>query len=353
MNFRNNYFDTLDEFKKEYFSILCDEIPDFLFDYINTAEMQKQAGISVSCGTIYSRLFNRRKWFSSLDHSIGVALIIWNFTKDKKQTLSGLFHDIATPVFKHCIDFMNGDYEKQESTEELTTKIIRDSKEIMRLLERDGIKVEEVCDYHIYPIVDNDTPMLSSDRLEYTLSNGLGVFEELWTIEEVKEIYNNIEIQRNENGIEELGFKDKKIAEKFVNNMSKLSNSYVTNRTLISMQFLADIMKKMSDYKLITKDDLYNFSEKEIIGKIESCQYANISECFNKWKNATSVQESDVMVADKYCKSLRGKRRYINPLVKVGNEYMRINMVSEEAEKNIQSVLGFKKKEYVCLDFNF
>ncbi|MCI8518860.1 MAG: hypothetical protein HFJ51_01730 [Clostridia bacterium] len=85
-------------------------------------------------------------------------MIVWNFTKDKKQTLAGLFHDIATPAFKHCIDFMNGDYGKQESTEELTQQIISESKEIMALLNRDNIKVEEVSDYHIYPIADNDTP---------------------------------------------------------------------------------------------------------------------------------------------------------------------------------------------------
>ena len=39
----------------------------------------------------------------------------------------------------------------------------------MQLLSRDNIKVEEVCDYHKYPIADNDTPMLSSDRLEYII----------------------------------------------------------------------------------------------------------------------------------------------------------------------------------------
>jgi len=32
---------------------------------------------------------------------------------------------------------MNGDYHKQESTEELTTKTIENSDEIMRLLKRD------------------------------------------------------------------------------------------------------------------------------------------------------------------------------------------------------------------------
>lgn len=153
----NNYFENLDEETKRYFDILSKEKPDFLNEYINTEAMQRQAGISISCGTIYSKMYNL-KWFSSLEHSVGVALIVWNFTKNKKQTLAGLFHDIATPVFKHTIDFMNGDYEKQESTEELTEKIIVGSKDIMDLLNRDNIKVEEVADYHIYPIADNDTP---------------------------------------------------------------------------------------------------------------------------------------------------------------------------------------------------
>ena len=119
--------------------------------------MQKQSQISVTCGTIYSKLCPY-DWYSSLDHSVGVALIIWHFTQDKKQTLAGLFHDIATPAFKHTIDFLKGDYETQETTEALTTQIITESKEIMKLLERDGIKVEEVNDYHRYPIADNDTP---------------------------------------------------------------------------------------------------------------------------------------------------------------------------------------------------
>lgn len=132
----------------KYFKILSNEFPDFLYDYINTPEIQKQARISITSGTIYSKLYNQM-WYSNLDHS--VALIIWNFTKEKKQTLAGLFHDISTPVFKHTIDFLNKDYEKQESTQELTTKIITESKKIMNLLKRDGIKVEEVSDYRIYP----------------------------------------------------------------------------------------------------------------------------------------------------------------------------------------------------------
>jgi len=349
----NNYLENLDETIKKYFKILSDEFPEFLYDYINTPEMQKQAGISVSCGTIYSKMYNQM-WYSSLDHSVAVALIIWNFTKDKKQTLSGLFHDIATPVFKHTIDFMNKDYEKQESTEELTTKIISESKEIMNLLQRDGIKVEEVSDYHIYPIADNDTPMLSSDRLEYTLSNGLGATEKIWELKEIEEIYKNIEIQENEEGIQELGFKDLKIAEKFVHTMSILSRLYRRSKTVFSMQLLADVMKKMSDKNMISISDLYKLSEKEVIGKIEHCNDENIAKCFNIWRNATEINTSETLPIKKYFVSIeKMKVRYINPLVRNNNKYKRIYDISENAKEDIEKTLNYKTAKYTYLDFQF
>ena len=349
----NNYLENLDEKIKKYFKILSKEFPEFLNDYINTPEMQKQAGISVSCGTIYSKMYNQM-WYSSLNHSVAVALIIWNFTKDKKQTLSGLFHDIATPVFKHTIDFMNKDYEKQESTEELTTKIISESKEIMNLLNRDEIKVEEISDYHIYPIADNDTPMLSSDRLEYTLSNALGATEKIWELSEIEEIYKNIEIQKNEEGIQELGFKDLKIAEKFVHTMSILSRLYRREKTVFSMQLLADIIKKMFDNNMIGISDLYKLSEKEVIEKIEHCNDENISKCFNIWKNATEINTSDTLPINKYYVSIeKMKVRYINPLVRNVNKYERIYNISENAKKDIEKTMNYKTAKYTYLDFQF
>ena len=40
----NTYLDTLNEEVRKYFKILSKEFPEFLNDYINTPEMQKQAG---------------------------------------------------------------------------------------------------------------------------------------------------------------------------------------------------------------------------------------------------------------------------------------------------------------------
>lgn len=349
----NHYFENLNGIIKEYFHVLSNEIPDFLYDYIDTPEMQRIGKIGCGCGTDYTKIFNNKFFYSNLDHSIGVALIVWNFTKDKKQTLAGLFHDISTPVFKHCIDFMNGDYEKQESTEELTTHIIKNSKEIMKLLKRDNIEVSEVDNYHIYPIADNDTPRLSADRLEYTFTGGL-YSKEVWNVEQIRRIYSDIEVQINEENIPELGFKNKSIAEEFISSASQLWPLWISNKDKLLMQFYADTVKRMSEEKYLTKEDLYTLSEKEVINKIENCPDKKISNCFKLFENATNVYESDEPIPDKYCVSVKGKRRYIIPLVKTEeNAYKRINEISDFAKGKIDNYLQIKTKKYAYLDFDF
>lgn len=72
----NTYYDNINEEVKEYFSILEPKFPEWLNEYINTKELLAQAYISVTCGTIYTNLFESDFFFSSLDHSVGVALII-------------------------------------------------------------------------------------------------------------------------------------------------------------------------------------------------------------------------------------------------------------------------------------
>lgn len=340
-----NYLDTVNKRTLEYFKVLESDFPEWLWEYINTEALFKQNYISVTCGTIYSDLFESSYFYSSLDHSIGVALIVWHFTHDKKQTLAGLFHDIATPVFKHCIDFLNGDYMTQESTEDLTTEIISNSSEIMRLLKRDNIKLEEVNDYHKYPIADNDTPMLSADRLEYTLSNALFHYNKL-NLQEIEEIYNDIIIQSNENNVSELGFKTLDIAMRFVRAMSKLAIIYFEERTRYSMQFLADIVKKLNEKKLITIDDLYSKKESDIIRIIESSKYSKV---YDIWKTAKMVNISQQQPENVYFVQHGAKKRYINPLV----NGKRITLIEKEAKELIDKVLNYDMSAYIWLDFDF
>lgn len=339
------YIDSVDKRVLDYFNVLEPNFPEWLNDYIETKELLKQRYISVTCGKIYSNLFEIDFFFSSLDHSVAVALIVWHFTHDKKQTLSGLFHDIATPVFKHCVDFLNGDYMTQESTEDLTSKIIGSSKEIMGLLKRDNIKLEEVDDYHIYPVADNDTPKLSADRFEYSLSNALLTYK-LSNIDDIKKIYNDVILDKDEEGTLELSFKSKATALEFVKITSKLSIIYRDDKTRYSMQLLADIIKKLNEDRLITKEDLYNKKESEVIEIIENSKYKDI---FNIWKNAKNIKVSKEKPENVYFVHHGAKIRYIDPLV----NKRRISSISKEAKKEIDKNLSYDMNNYVYLDFNF
>lgn len=350
----NQFFENLNEEVRQYLKVLTPKFPEWLLEYIYTPEMLRLDGIGMSCGTFYTKVYNDKYFYSSLTHSVAVALIIWNFTHDKKQTISGLFHDIATPTFKHCIDFMNGDSEQQESTEERTEQIIRNAKEIMNLLERDHIKVEEVSNYHIYPIADNDTPRLSADRFEYTLSGGLYQVK-VFDIKDIEKYYNNVTILKNEDNIVELAFKDIKICEDFIHAISNLWPRWIEDEDRLCMQFIADIIKSMHMKGYITVDDLYCLSEKDVIQLIKNCEDSYIRKSFENFENATrnSIYKSDLPNKEIYCTSVKGKKRYINPLVRYENKVCRIKDVSDIANDDITKFLNMKLHTYIGFDFDF
>lgn len=340
-----NYIEQLNENTKEYYRILSKEFPEFLNDYIYTPEMQKLDGVNQICGAYWKKENIYDDIYSVLKHSVGVALIIWNFTHDKKQTLAGLFHDISSPAFKHCIDFLNGDAEKQESTEEQTLEVIKNSKEIMSLLERDKIKLEEISDYKIYPIADNETPKLSADRLEYTFMNGI-YYKKVWDISTIKEIYEDIQIIKNEDNIPELGFKSVEIAEKFIDGARELWPLWIRSEDTLTMYFFADIIEKMYNKNYITRKDLYELSEQEVINLITNCKDIEISNSFNQFMNCNSFIDCEEYKEDKFCVNRKVKRRYINPLIENG----RIYDISNKAKEKIDSYINMKISKYTYAD---
>lgn len=334
---------------QDYFRILSADWPRWLGDYIATPEMQRLAGVCMFCGSNYTNIFRAKHFLSMLEHSVGTALILWHFTRSKKQALAGLFHDISTPAFKHAVDFMNGDYEKQESTEDGAEKIIRGSAEIMRLLKRDRIKVSQVSDYKIYPLADNDQPGLAADRFEYNFSQGL-TWMCIWDLKQIKKIYHNIVIIKNENGVDELAFKKITLAEEWVCSLPKMWQSWCTNRNKIIMQFWADILRSMVLQKFLKIDDLWILSEKEIMERIRKCPNRNLRQAYRKFRRARHVRETDYKIGGKYSIKAKTKRRYALPLVAgLG----RIDKLSQKARDAVNDYLNIKEPKYVSFHFGF
>lgn len=156
-------------------------------------------------------------------------------------------------------------------------------------------------------------------------------------------IYRDKRIEENEI---ELGFKTKKIAREFVKVTSKLSVIYREDRTRYSMQFIADILKSLSNENKISKADLYRLKESEVIDIIESSKYKDI---YHIWKSAKKVKTSKEVPENVYYVHHGAKVRYIDPL----HNGERMSKSCKIAEKMIANNLSYNMDNYVYLDFDF
>lgn len=336
-----------------YYRILSPDFPEFLTPYLELPVMNRLKGIGLLCGTDWTRLYRNRFYYSRFDHSVGVALIVWHFTRDKKQTLAGLFHDLSTPLFSHVADFRKGDALTQSATEEPNAAIIKGNRELVELLARDGLTPEQVCDYHIYPVADNEIPQLSADRLEYMFPSGMAL-EGSWTMEEIQQVYNDLEVMKNEESVDEIGFRTVEAAELYCYRFCMTGHVLQLNENKLTLQLLAKITSLAIDLKIITEEDCMLLSEKEAMERFDKSENPEFRKYYNTFRNMTEIEHTgSKLPEDEYFSvSLKVKQRYINPLVKAGYKARRLYDVSEKSRKLIDDFLTYSDTEWGCVKFS-
>lgn len=352
--FMKSRYDIKDENRhfsvQDYHDVLChpSEKPDFLQKYLELPVLKRLEGVSLLCGTDWTKLYHNRIKYSRLDHSVGAALIIWHFTKDKAQTIAGLLHDISTPVFSHVGDFRQGDALTQQATEAPTSQIIKNDEHLQKLLHEDGLATELVDDYHKYPIADNEIPALSADRLEYMFPSGASL-DGSWTFDEIKKCYENICVLQNENGLPELGFADIKIAELYCEKFCSIGHILQLNENKLTLQLLGEIMNLAVKLNVLQEKDFMTLSESQVIGRIENwisahknCQPDSLSQQFERYyltfKNMEKIIHSEQKLPENqfFSVNLQVKQRFINPLVKVPESKITLQNNEENGVQNSQ-----------------
>ncbi|MGL6106314.1 HD domain-containing protein [Romboutsia sp.] len=318
--------------------IYSKDYPKFIEELINTPEFKRLDNIGMNCGCEYTSfpILNRGKEYTRYIHSIGVAIIVWHFTKDIKQSVAGLLHDISSPVFAHVVDFLNGDHDTQESTEENTEEIIENSIEIQKILKKYNLTTKDVCDYHIYPVADNDSPLLSADRLEYTLGNAY--YYSFKSIDEIKSMYDDLVVCKNEANIDEISFTNLDKAVEFTSVSLVNSRVYTSHEDRFAMQYLADLLKEAIDNKALSLEDLYK-TESEVINKL--CMDDNLKLKFKEFTKFSKVVLNKEKPNEVYSINVSAKKRYINP-----------QLTSKERVSSLSSELSKDIDKYLKEDFN-
>ena len=311
-----------------YTDIYTSSLPQELLAMAETPVMQRLSRVGMHCGceyTAYPIYRNALAPYSRHTHSLGTAAIVWHFTHDLKQAAAGLLHDIATPAFAHVVDFLNGDHLKQESTESRTRAMIASSPELMALLGKSGLTLDDVDDYHRYPIADNDSPRLSADRLEYTLGNARLVFH--CPEVELKRIFDDLFVGKNEENVDELCFAHVEIADTFTRLSLRQSEWFVSDDDRFSMQALADLLREAQQRGVLTVDDLY-LDEPHVIGLLRSDPI--IAARWQDYRRITGTQSGAQKPEHTYAVKVAAKKRSIDPLVQTNDGLQRFTAISAD-----------------------
>ena len=295
----------------EYLNSIC-KIPRFLNKYLEVPSLVRLKNIGYFCGMDYAskEVYDFRELITRYDHSLTVALLTWRFTHDKKATIAGLFHDVATPCFAHVIDYMNKDYANQESTEEYTEEIIKNDKELRRCLRIDKLKYSDICDFKEFSIVDNKRPKLCADRYDGLILTGYN-----WTksieLSDILEFTDNLCLHMNEDNILELGFKDRNICSRVLKVSDEIDLICHSNEDNYMMELLADITRITISKNIIEYKDLYYLTEVELFDKIRNSDDDELLKLLDKFYNIKASEIPDTIMIDV-------KKRDLNPLCEEG-----------------------------------
>lgn len=371
-----------------YQKILCPDFPPFLKKYLDLKILERLKGIGLLCGTDWTPLFHNRFYYSRYDHSLNCALIVWNWTRDKKLALAALLHDVSTPAFSHVIDFKNGDALTQESTEDKNAAMIRADSELAAALAQDGLAASDVDDYHKYSICDNEVPQLSADRLEYMFPSGAAL-EGWFSLRAIKRFYGDLVLAKDENGNLEFAFKTKKIALDYFKRILKIGYFLQRNKDKIAMELMARVVDAAIKCGALAEEELWQLSERQIIERWDGMLAAVVTpqtnglpetveagrldflRLYKTYRTMKKVRGAASPLPGHFCVQLAVKRRWINPLVAAGslglandsdtsqqsnarlktNEAARrICDISMRAKKAEEKFLAYNDTPYACVE---
>lgn len=214
---------------------------------------------------------------------------------------------------------MNKDYEKQESTEKYTEYIINNDKQLQKYLKEDNLIPEDIIDFKKYTIVDNSRPKLCADRLDGIILTGIA-----WTKtidkNDISNIITDLNVYKNENNEQELGFKTKNIALQAVSTSNEIDKFCHTSEDNYMMELLAKITKNAINNQVVKYDDLYKLDEPTLLEKIRNSKIKELTELLTKFENIT-IEDIPVTILNNV------KNRNLDPLV---NEVRLSNLLKND-----------------------
>ncbi|MDO8656227.1 MAG: HD domain-containing protein [Nanoarchaeota archaeon] len=220
-----------------------------LLELINSKPLQRLKGIS-QYGLPPE--FYHHRGFSRYDHCLGAMLLLRKLGASLQEQIAGLLHDVSHTAFSHVVDWVLGSQEQEDYQDLNHEKYIRNS-QIPSILQKYGLDVAEIIDPEKYSLLEQPSPNLCADRVDYALRECLD-----WAEPNIVPFCVSALIQHKGKMI----FTSREAAEKFSYAFLKCQTQHWGSaETGIRYSLLANALKRALEIKLISMKDLYQDDE--------------------------------------------------------------------------------------------
>ncbi len=238
--------------------------------------------------------------FTRYEHCVGVWALLRRYGASREEQIAGLLHDTSHTVFSHVGDFLYNHREKEKSYQDLIHDKFLVRYGVDKLVEKHGIKFEDICHEERFKRLEQSYPDLCADRIEYNLR---GAFKEgLITQDDIDQILGDLHF---ENG--KWYFENPFIARKFLSiPMYLMLNEWGNPYNYVTYTWTAHALRRAIKKGIITEEDLH-FSTDDVIWKIlNESQDAQIKEAVYLIKNSKTLyinvkhNQEDMVVFTKF-----------------------------------------------------
>lgn len=112
--------------------------------------------------------FYHLKNYSRYEHSLGVMLLLKQLGASEEEQIAGLLHDVSHTAFSHVVDWVIGTGHVEDYQDTQHKDVIASSK-ITNILKRYGYNPHKIADYHHFPLLERELPIVCADRADYSL----------------------------------------------------------------------------------------------------------------------------------------------------------------------------------------
>ncbi|MCP5098244.1 MAG: HD domain-containing protein [Chloroflexi bacterium] len=148
-----------------------------LMDLMHSAAVQRLHGV-LQHGV--SALIGLTTPITRFEHSVGTMLIVRRLRASVNEQIAALLHDVSHTAFSHVIDHVLNSPDSQSYHDEMKEQYMVKT-DLPQILAAHGYDWTEFLDEEQYPLLEQPSPRLCADRIDYTLRDctGLGLATEV------------------------------------------------------------------------------------------------------------------------------------------------------------------------------